>query len=87
MPEPAELQLSRHRGRGIVVDTAPPRTLMALTVLANGAWWGTRIQGPDLVNVAEQVLYKVTGYDPEHAALVLELVEDWRPSVKEQRDA
>ncbi|MBB5932352.1 hypothetical protein [Streptomyces echinatus] len=78
MTEPTDIQLSRHQGRGIVVDTAPPRTLMALTVLANGGWWGTRMQDADHVNIAEQVLYKVIGYDPERAALVLELVEDWR---------
>ncbi|WP_345523351.1 hypothetical protein [Streptomyces echinatus] len=36
------------------------------------------MQDADHVNIAEQVLYKVIGYDPERAALVLELVEDWR---------
>jgi hypothetical protein len=84
-PGIGDIQLTRHLGRGIVVDTAPPRTLMALTVLANGGWWGARMQDADHVNIAEQVLYRVVGYDPESAALVLELVEDWRP--KEEPDA
>lgn len=72
------VQLTRKLGRGLIVDTAPPRARMALTVLANPSW-GAVLQGVDLVNIGEQVLYRVTGYDPASAALVLELVEDWRP--------
>ena len=78
-----DVQISRHLGRGLVVDTAPARTRMALAVLAD-AGWGATIQGSDQINIADQVLYQVVGYDPETAALVLELVEDWRPKSQAQ---
>ncbi|MFB7440218.1 hypothetical protein ACFC01_17975 [Streptomyces mirabilis] len=77
--EPGDIQLTRHLGRGLVVDQAPPRIRMALHVLST-AQYGAALQEPDLINIGEQVLYRVTGYDPEHAALLLDLVEDWRPA-------
>jgi hypothetical protein len=78
-PGIGEIQLTRKLGHGLIVETAPPRTRMALAVLANTGW-GARVQGADCINIGDQVLYRVTGYDPEHAALLLELVEDWRPA-------
>lgn len=77
-PGLGEIQLTRHLGRGFVVDTAPARARIALTVLASRGW-GAVLSGDDLVNVADQVLYRVVGYDPGSASLVLDLVEDWRP--------
>jgi hypothetical protein len=76
-PGLGEIQLSRHLGRGLVVDYAPPRARMALCVLAD-AQYGARIQDPDMINIGDQVLYQVTGYDPESTTLLLSLVEDWR---------
>jgi hypothetical protein len=73
-----DIQLTRHLGHGLVVDTAPRRSRIALTVLAD-AKWGATVASNDQVNIADQVLYQVVGYDPEAAVLVLELVEDWRP--------
>lgn len=81
-PGLGDIQLTRQLGHGLRVDTAPARARMALTVLADHGH-GLTMQGADMVNIADQVLYQVVGYDPESAALVLELVEDWRPdSVK-----
>jgi hypothetical protein len=77
-PGIGEIQLNRKLGHGLIVTAAPPRARMALAVLANTGW-GARVQGADCINIGDQVLYQVTGYDPEHAALLLELVEDWRP--------
>lgn len=77
-PGLGEIQLTRQRGHGLRVDTAPPRARMALAVLADHGH-GLAMQDTDLINIADQVLYQVVGYDPESAALVLELVEDWRP--------
>ncbi len=77
MPEPTDIQITRKLGHGLIVDTAPHHTRMTLHVLAEASW-GARLQGPDLINIADQVLYRVTGYDPESATLLLELVEDWR---------
>ncbi|MFE2965534.1 hypothetical protein ACFXKC_18010 [Streptomyces sp. NPDC059340] len=77
-PGIGDIQLTRKLGHGLIVDNAPPRTRMALAVLANTGW-GARVQGADCINIGDQVLYRVTGYDPEHAALLLDLVEDWRP--------
>ncbi|MGW1497549.1 hypothetical protein ACWCQW_02975 [Streptomyces mirabilis] len=77
--EPGDIQLTRKLGRGLVVDQAPPRIRMALHVLST-AQYGAALQEPGLINIGDQVLYRVTGYDPQHAALLLELVEDWRPA-------
>lgn len=77
-PGIGDVQLSRHLGQGLRVDTAPARARMTLTVLADMGW-GARMQGADCVNIADQVLYRVVGYDAESASLLLELVEDWRP--------
>lgn len=77
-PGLGDVQLTRLLGYGLRVDIAPPRTRMALTVLADHGW-GAQMQGADCINIADQVLYRVVGYDPESAALLLELVEDWRP--------
>jgi hypothetical protein len=76
-PGIGEIQLSRVLGRGLVVDHAPARSRMALHVLADRGW-GACLQGVDLVNIAEQALYRITGWDPESASLLLDLVEDWR---------
>lgn len=80
-PGIGEIQVSRHRGRGVVVDAAPARALLGLRIIRDIAW-PANIAGvgdPDLVNIADQVLYRVTGYDPATASLIVELVEDWRP--------
>lgn len=80
-PGIGEIQVTRHLGHGLIVDTAPARARIALTVLAD-AKWGATVFNADRINIAEQVLYKVVGYDSEHASLIVELVEDWRkPSV------
>ncbi|MBX9392244.1 phage portal protein [Streptomyces sp. TRM72054] len=79
-PGIGEIQLTRQRGRGVIVESAPPRALIGLHVIRDLAW-PANIAGvgdPDLVNIADQVLYRVVGYAPESAALVVERVEDWR---------
>ena len=80
-----EIQLSRHRGRGIVVDHAPPRALIGLRIIRDLAWPANiaEVGDPDLVNIADQVLYRVVGYDPNTASLIVDLVEDWRPKLTE----
>ncbi|MGW1616349.1 hypothetical protein ACWCQZ_44275 [Streptomyces sp. NPDC002285] len=80
-PGLGEIQLTRQLGRGLIVDTAPPRARIALTVLASRGW-GASLSGDDHINVADQVLYQVVGYDPESASLLLKLVEDWRPKAE-----
>jgi hypothetical protein len=77
-PGPGEIVLTRELGRGLVVLSADRRSRITLELLANGTW-GLDMCGPDLINIADQVLYQITGYDPESCALTLELVEDWRP--------
>jgi len=85
-PGLGDIQLTRQLGHGLIVDTAPGRARMALVVLAD-AKWGATMVGADQINIADQVLYQVVGYDPESASLVLELVEDWRPTREEQPGA
>lgn len=82
-PGLGDIQLTRTLGRGLIVETAPPRARMAVELLANGAY-GLTMQGPEHINIADQVCYRVVGYDPGSAALVLELVEDWRPKAQAQ---
>ena len=76
-PGIGDIQIARQLGRGIIVNTAPRCTRIALAVLAD-AKWGVTMHDSDQINIADQVLYQVTGYDPETASLVLELVKDWR---------
>lgn len=77
-----EIQLTRELGRGLIVAHAPARARMNLALL-NMPSYGAGVVNAGQINIADQVLYQVVGYDPESASLVLELVEDWRP-VKEQ---
>lgn len=81
-PGLGEIQVSRHRGRGVVVDVAPARALIGLRIIRDLAWPANiaEVGEPDLVNLANQVLYRVVGYSPETASLIVELVEDWRPA-------
>ncbi len=81
-PGIGEIQVSRQRGHGIRVDHAPPRALIGLHIIRDIAWPAAfaEVGDPDLVNIADQVLYRVVGYAPEHAALIVDLVEDWRPN-------
>ena len=80
-PGIGEIQVTRHLGRGVIVEAAPQRALLGLRIIRDLAWPANIVNdsAPDLVNIADQVLYRVVGYDAGHASLVVELVEDWRP--------
>jgi hypothetical protein len=78
-PGIGEIQLTRHLGRGVIVEAAPPRARIALTLLTNSSCM-LAMRSVDLIDVANQVLYRAVGYDPEHASLIVDLVEDWRPT-------
>lgn len=78
-PGLGEITVTRQLGHGLIVTAAPRRARMALTLLTNSAH-GLTMASNDQINIADQVLYQVVAYDPETAALVLELVEDWRPA-------
>lgn len=76
-PQYAAIKFTRHRGQAITVDEAPPRARMDLRVLADRYAY-LHMPAMDVIVFADQVVYKVTGY--EDGALLLELVEDWRPT-------
>ncbi|MGQ4350482.1 hypothetical protein [Streptomyces sp. SAS_275] len=78
-PEFAELVFTRHRGRGITIDTAPARTRISVQALVDKYAY-LHMPKADVVVFADQVVYRVTGYDPTLSSLELELVEDWRPA-------
>ena len=80
-PGLGEVQVTRQRGCGVVVDHAPQRALIGLRIVRDLAWPGNiaEVGDPDLVNIADQVLYRVAGYDSGTASLIADLVEDWRP--------
>lgn len=82
------ITLTRRFGCGFTIQTAPHLARIALDILTDPTWPAT-MHGPDQINIADQMLYQVTGYDPETASLLLELVEDWRQtqSNEEQPDA
>lgn len=81
-PQYADIVFTRHRGRAITVDTtpAPARTRIALRAFADRYAY-LHMPAPDQVVFADQVVYRVTGYDTATSALELELVEDWRTPV------
>ncbi|MFH9072706.1 hypothetical protein [Streptomyces alboflavus] len=75
-----DITITRQRGHGLIVNSAPQHTRMTLTALADHGW-GLSMVGTDQINIADQVLYQVVGYDAESACLLLGLVEDWRRPV------
>jgi aminoglycoside/choline kinase family phosphotransferase len=76
-PRYEDVVFTRHRGHAITVDTAPPRTRIALQAFADRYAY-LHMPAPDRIVFADQVVYQVTGY--ADGALELELVEDWRPA-------
>ncbi|MEW2164370.1 hypothetical protein AB0912_15460 [Streptomyces sp. NPDC007084] len=86
-PQFAEMVFTRHRGRGITIDTAPARTRISVQALVDKYSY-LHMPRPDVVVFADQVVYRVAGYDPVLSALELELLEDMRPAApsEEQPD-
>ena len=74
-PQHADIVFTRHRGQGITVDTAPPRTRIALQALMDRYAY-LHMPAPDTIVFADPVVYRITGY--QEGALELELIEDWR---------
>lgn len=75
--EPTDIIFTRHKGQGITIDTAPPRTRIALQALMDRYAY-LHMPAPDTIVFADQVVYRITGYVA--GALEMELVEDWRPA-------
>lgn len=71
----ADVVFSRHQGRGITIDEAPAHTRIAVQVLTDRYAY-LHMPAPDRIVFADQVVYRITGY--QEGALELELVEDWR---------
>lgn len=84
-PEYGRIQISRHLGIGIKVDTAPQRAKMDVSFLAQPGNY-LRLEDGDVV-IADQVVYRITGYDPTDYTLTLELLKDWRPGQKDDPNA
>jgi hypothetical protein len=78
-PEYGDIQITRHLGIGVKVDTAPQRAKMHVDALVSGMY--LRVENGDIV-IADQVVYRITGYDPANCALTLELLMDWGPGGK-----
>lgn len=76
-----QIQISRHLGRGIVVDEAPEHAKAYIGIIA-GTEAGVRLDDGG-VRIADQVLYEITGYEPADGTLTLRLVHDWRPGQKD----
>jgi hypothetical protein len=84
-PEYGDLQITRHLGAGIKVDSAPQLAKMAISYLAHPGLY-LRVEDGDIV-IADQVVYQITGYDPTDCTLTLELLKDWRPGQKDDPNA
>lgn len=82
--EYGDVQLTRHLGKGVTVDTAPQRAKMYVGALASNMY--LRIDGGDIV-IADQAAYRIAGYDPADCTLTLELLNDWRPGQKDDPNA
>lgn len=78
-PQYADLTFTRHRGRGITINSAPPRTRISMRSIIDRYSY-LHMSASDRIVIADQVEYRVTGYDPALCALELELVEDMRPA-------
>lgn len=83
-PEYGDIQLTRHLGKGVTVDTAPQRAKMHVDALAAGAY--LRVEDGDIV-IADQVVYRITSYRPDDQTLTLNLIKDWRPGQKDDPNA
>ncbi|MFI0236355.1 hypothetical protein [Streptomyces sp. NPDC016845] len=79
---PGDIVLQRERGKGITVLQAPQQASMALDCLTCGSY--LRVHD-GVIEIADQVAYRVTGYDPDAQTLNLELAEDWRPSATKEK--
>lgn len=78
MAEYADIVFTRHQGRAITVDgPAPARTRIHLQALMDRYAY-LHMPDPQTIVFADQVVYRITGYD--EGKLTLELVEDWRPA-------
>lgn len=75
--EYADLTFTRHRGKAITIDTAPARTRISVQALVDRYAYLT-MPRPDVIVFADQVVYRVTGWDLASRCLELELLEDWR---------
>ena len=84
-PEYGDIQLTRHLGIGVTVDKAPQRAKMDVDLLAQPGLY-LRVEHGDVV-IADQVVYRITGYDPASCTLTLELIKDWRPGQKDDPNA
>jgi hypothetical protein len=80
-----DIQISRHLGRGVVVDTAPEYAKAHFSIL-NAQHIDLRLDTGG-IRIAEQVEYEITGYDPADCTLTLRLVHDWRPGQKDDPHA
>lgn len=67
------------------VDEAPQRAKMDVDLLAQPGLY-LRVAHGDVV-IADQVVYRITGYNPDDCMLLLELVKDWRPGQKDDPNA
>lgn len=76
-PEYADIAFTRHRGSGITIDHAPPHTRLELRVLLDRYAY-LHMPTPDTIVFADQVVYRITSFDPAAGLFTLELVEDWR---------
>ena len=84
-PQYGDIQLTRHLGKGVVVDDAPQRAKMHVDAVG-GPGLFIRVEGGD-INIADQVVYRITGYNPDDCTLTLELLKDWRPGQKDDPNA
>lgn len=83
--EHGEVQLTRRLGIGVTVDSAPQKAKMHVDVIAQPGLY-IRVEGGDIV-IADQVVYRITGYNPDDCMLALDLVTDWRPGQKDAPQA
>ncbi|MET8978554.1 hypothetical protein ABZX85_23340 [Streptomyces sp. NPDC004539] len=82
--ECGDIQISRHLGIGLKVEAAAQRAKMHVDALASGMY--LRVENGDIV-IADQVVYRITGYDTADCTLTLELLKDWRPGQKDDPNA
>lgn len=78
-PEYGSVVVERVLGVGMRIIDAPQRVKMTPEILSGGY---VSFAGRGRIWLADQVIYQITGWDPQDNMLILELADDYRP--KEQ---
>lgn len=65
-----------------ILGAAPRFTCVDLATLVHFDQMYMKVESVEMINVLDQIFYRVIGWDPERGALILALAKDTRKGVK-----